>query len=226
MLHSQQKCVFTILFAGQMCKFLNDDLWLSNNDTINVTIYYKLLCVKLKSANIFKAVCGFVMYDFPLRNDCSHLGLFLPLRLLVSPPQDVDQRWSEYQSRFSSLLQWSRHHMALMANKNFPQDPVELKVSTQNIIFWALCFSSHACSFLQRERRKGKLEGRQLSIVRCYLNDLKAIRIYTYLHMHLVVVLVFSLQSHQHSARKKGSWQSISVKPLQNKYRDRGRGRI
>ncbi|XP_038580116.1 microtubule-actin cross-linking factor 1 isoform X3 [Micropterus salmoides] len=41
--------------------------------------------------------------------------------------QDVDQRWSEYQSRFSSLLQWSRHHMALMANKNFPQDPVELK---------------------------------------------------------------------------------------------------
>uniref|UniRef100_A0A671V6L6 Microtubule actin crosslinking factor 1 n=1 Tax=Sparus aurata TaxID=8175 RepID=A0A671V6L6_SPAAU len=40
---------------------------------------------------------------------------------------EVDQRWSEYQSRFSSLLQWSRQHMALMANKNFPQNPVELK---------------------------------------------------------------------------------------------------
>ncbi|XP_070777395.1 microtubule-actin cross-linking factor 1, isoforms 1/2/3/4/5 [Enoplosus armatus] len=41
--------------------------------------------------------------------------------------QEVDQRWSEYQSRFSSLLQWSRQHVALMANKNFPQNPVELK---------------------------------------------------------------------------------------------------
>lgn len=43
--------------------------------------------------------------------------------------QDVDQRWSEYQSRFSSLLQWSRQHTALMANKSFPHNPVELKVS-------------------------------------------------------------------------------------------------
>ncbi|XP_047461909.1 microtubule-actin cross-linking factor 1 isoform X19 [Mugil cephalus] len=41
--------------------------------------------------------------------------------------QEVDQRWAEYQSRFSSLLQWSRQHTALMANKNFPQNPVELK---------------------------------------------------------------------------------------------------
>ncbi|XP_068566973.1 microtubule-actin cross-linking factor 1 isoform X14 [Cebidichthys violaceus] len=41
--------------------------------------------------------------------------------------QEVDQRWSEYQSRFFSLLQWSRQHTALMANKNFPQNPVELK---------------------------------------------------------------------------------------------------
>uniref|UniRef100_A0A7N6BC15 Microtubule actin crosslinking factor 1 n=1 Tax=Anabas testudineus TaxID=64144 RepID=A0A7N6BC15_ANATE len=40
---------------------------------------------------------------------------------------EVDPRWSEYQSRFSSLLQWSRQHTGLMANKNFPQNPVELK---------------------------------------------------------------------------------------------------
>ncbi|KAK0139530.1 Microtubule-actin cross-linking factor 1, isoforms 1/2/3/5 [Merluccius polli] len=40
---------------------------------------------------------------------------------------EVDQRWSEYQGRFSSLLQWSRQHAALMADKNFPQNPVELK---------------------------------------------------------------------------------------------------
>ncbi|KAJ3609545.1 hypothetical protein NHX12_024065 [Muraenolepis orangiensis] len=36
---------------------------------------------------------------------------------------EVDQRWSEYQARFSSLMQWSRQHTALMADKNFPQNP-------------------------------------------------------------------------------------------------------
>nr|XP_029519421.1 microtubule-actin cross-linking factor 1 isoform X2 [Oncorhynchus nerka] len=40
---------------------------------------------------------------------------------------EVDHRWAEYQSRFSMLRQWSRQHTALMANKNFPLDPVELK---------------------------------------------------------------------------------------------------
>ncbi|TDH03803.1 hypothetical protein EPR50_G00145770 [Perca flavescens] len=47
--------------------------------------------------------------------------------LLYNHLNEVDQRWSEYQSRFSSLLQWSRQHTALMANKNFPLNPVELK---------------------------------------------------------------------------------------------------
>ncbi|XP_045082276.1 microtubule-actin cross-linking factor 1-like isoform X10 [Coregonus clupeaformis] len=40
---------------------------------------------------------------------------------------EVDHRWAEYRSRFSTLLQWSRQHTALMANKNFPLSPVELK---------------------------------------------------------------------------------------------------
>uniref|UniRef100_A0A8C7WAQ4 Microtubule actin crosslinking factor 1 n=1 Tax=Oncorhynchus mykiss TaxID=8022 RepID=A0A8C7WAQ4_ONCMY len=40
---------------------------------------------------------------------------------------EVDHRWAEYQSRFSMLRQWSQQHTALMANKNFPLDPVELK---------------------------------------------------------------------------------------------------
>ncbi|XP_036411412.1 microtubule-actin cross-linking factor 1 [Megalops cyprinoides] len=40
---------------------------------------------------------------------------------------EVDQRWLEYQSRFSHLLQWTRQHTLLMADKNFPQNPVELK---------------------------------------------------------------------------------------------------
>ncbi|XP_036001665.1 microtubule-actin cross-linking factor 1 isoform X5 [Fundulus heteroclitus] len=40
---------------------------------------------------------------------------------------EVDQRWSEYRSGFSSLLQWCRQQAALMAHRNFPQNPVELK---------------------------------------------------------------------------------------------------
>lgn len=65
----------------------------------------------------------------------------------------MDQRWSEYQSRFSSLLQWSRQHTALMANKNFPQNPVELKVTTMkqelNCIFDLQCpRRSHGLPFL------------------------------------------------------------------------------
>uniref|UniRef100_A0A9J8AP53 Microtubule actin crosslinking factor 1 n=1 Tax=Cyprinus carpio carpio TaxID=630221 RepID=A0A9J8AP53_CYPCA len=40
---------------------------------------------------------------------------------------EVDQRWTEYQSGFSSLLQWTRQHTALMTNRSFPHNPVELK---------------------------------------------------------------------------------------------------
>ncbi|XP_067217652.1 microtubule-actin cross-linking factor 1-like isoform X17 [Chanodichthys erythropterus] len=40
---------------------------------------------------------------------------------------EVDQQWTEYQSGFSSLLQWTRQHTALMANRSFPHNPVELK---------------------------------------------------------------------------------------------------
>ncbi|KAJ8334746.1 hypothetical protein SKAU_G00403850 [Synaphobranchus kaupii] len=41
--------------------------------------------------------------------------------------QEVDQRWAEYQARFPALLQWARQYTLLMADKNFPQNPVELK---------------------------------------------------------------------------------------------------
>ncbi|XP_053719858.1 microtubule-actin cross-linking factor 1 isoform X18 [Synchiropus splendidus] len=43
------------------------------------------------------------------------------------PAHEVDQRWSEYQSRFSSLLQWTLQQKSLMDNKSFPQNPAELK---------------------------------------------------------------------------------------------------
>ncbi|XP_035384756.1 microtubule-actin cross-linking factor 1 isoform X20 [Electrophorus electricus] len=42
-------------------------------------------------------------------------------------PHEVDQRWAEYQSRFSSLLQWVGQHTALMASRSFPHNPIELK---------------------------------------------------------------------------------------------------
>lgn len=74
---------------------------------------------------LFEAECESETCDFPLRRHC-----FLSLHLFSSHHQEVDLHWSDYQSRFSSLLQWSRQHTALMANKNFPQNPVELKVST------------------------------------------------------------------------------------------------
>lgn len=75
---------------------------------------------------LFKALCVTISY-YPLCH------------------QEVDHRWSEYQSRFSSLLQWSRQHTVLMANKNFPQNPVELKVSAyffpplKSFIFFIIC---------------------------------------------------------------------------------------
>ncbi|MBN3307540.1 MACF1 factor, partial [Amia calva] len=40
---------------------------------------------------------------------------------------EVDQRWAEYQTRFSALQQWTRQNTARMADKNFTQNPVELK---------------------------------------------------------------------------------------------------
>ncbi|XP_066573304.1 microtubule-actin cross-linking factor 1 isoform X12 [Amia ocellicauda] len=40
---------------------------------------------------------------------------------------EVDQRWAEYQTRFSVLQQWTRQNTARMADKNFTQNPVELK---------------------------------------------------------------------------------------------------
>ncbi|XP_051991250.1 microtubule-actin cross-linking factor 1-like [Xyrauchen texanus] len=40
---------------------------------------------------------------------------------------EIDQRWAEYQSGFSSLLQWTRQNTALVTNRSFPHNPVELK---------------------------------------------------------------------------------------------------
>ncbi|CAL9690837.1 unnamed protein product [Knipowitschia caucasica] len=65
---------------------------------------------------------------------------------------EVDQRWSEYQARFSSLLQWSRQHTALMANKNFPQNPVELKALYNEYVHFK------ETEIPSKEKEKGHIE--------------------------------------------------------------------
>ncbi|KAM9839141.1 microtubule-actin cross-linking factor 1, isoforms 1/2/3/4 [Aulostomus maculatus] len=65
---------------------------------------------------------------------------------------EVEQRWLEYQSRFSSLLQWSRQHTAIMANKSFPQNPVELKALYNEYVHFK------ETEIPSKEREKGHVE--------------------------------------------------------------------
>ncbi|XP_073531555.1 dystonin isoform X21 [Phyllobates terribilis] len=41
---------------------------------------------------------------------------------------DVEVKWIEYQNMVNYLIQWIRHHVALMADRNFPNTVAELKV--------------------------------------------------------------------------------------------------
>ncbi|XP_069051429.1 microtubule-actin cross-linking factor 1 isoform X15 [Lepisosteus oculatus] len=65
---------------------------------------------------------------------------------------EVDQRWSEYQTRFSGLLQWARQHTARMADKSFPQNPVELKALYNEYVHFK------ETEIPVREIEKGKVE--------------------------------------------------------------------
>jgi len=42
--------------------------------------------------------------------------------------QDVDIKWVEYQNMVMYLSQWIKHNVTVMADRNFPSNPVELKV--------------------------------------------------------------------------------------------------
>lgn len=42
--------------------------------------------------------------------------------------QDVEVKWVEYQNMVNYLMQWIRHHVAIMSDRTFPNNPVELKV--------------------------------------------------------------------------------------------------
>ncbi|NXH13855.1 DYST protein, partial [Bucco capensis] len=40
---------------------------------------------------------------------------------------DVEVKWIEYQNMVNYLMQWIRHHVAIMSERTFPNNPVELK---------------------------------------------------------------------------------------------------
>ncbi|XP_015263784.1 PREDICTED: dystonin isoform X2 [Gekko japonicus] len=40
---------------------------------------------------------------------------------------DVEVKWVEYQNMVNYLIQWIRHHATIMADRSFPNNPVELK---------------------------------------------------------------------------------------------------
>lgn len=42
--------------------------------------------------------------------------------------QDVEVKWVEYQNMVNYLMQWIRHHVTIMSDRTFPNNPVELKV--------------------------------------------------------------------------------------------------
>lgn len=43
--------------------------------------------------------------------------------------QDVDIKWVEYQNMIKYLSQWIKHNVAIMSDRSFPNNPVEIKVS-------------------------------------------------------------------------------------------------
>lgn len=49
--------------------------------------------------------------------------------------KDVEVRWVEYQNMVNYLIQWIRHHATIMADRAFPNNPVELKVRCDNLVF-------------------------------------------------------------------------------------------
>lgn len=48
--------------------------------------------------------------------------------VLFFPKQDVDIKWVEYQNMIKYLSQWIKHNVAIMSDRSFPNNPVELKV--------------------------------------------------------------------------------------------------
>ncbi len=65
--------------------------------------------------------------------------------------QDVDIKWVEYQNMIKYLSQWIKHNVAIMSDRSFPNNPVELKVlcSVIFLISFILQKWSLSCLILQ-----------------------------------------------------------------------------
>ncbi|KAL8172744.1 UNVERIFIED_CONTAM: hypothetical protein K2H54_016083 [Gekko kuhli] len=68
---------------------------------------------------------------------------------------DVEVKWVEYQNMVNYLIQWIRHHAAIMADRAFPNNPVELKVGFDSVGFLPLHMSMQfrpGCTSLNIDR--------------------------------------------------------------------------
>ncbi|XP_031697450.1 dystonin isoform X4 [Anarrhichthys ocellatus] len=67
-------------------------------------------------------------------------------------PNDVDIKWVEYQNMIKYLSQWIRHNVAIMSDRSFPNNPVELKA----LYTQYLQFKEHEIPLKENEKTKIK----------------------------------------------------------------------
>uniref|UniRef100_A0A673BG74 Dystonin n=1 Tax=Sphaeramia orbicularis TaxID=375764 RepID=A0A673BG74_9TELE len=67
-------------------------------------------------------------------------------------PNDVDIKWVEYQNMIKYLSQWIKHNVAIMSDRAFPNNPVELKALYSQY----LQFKEHEIPLKENEKTKIK----------------------------------------------------------------------
>ncbi|XP_026209863.1 dystonin isoform X2 [Anabas testudineus] len=67
-------------------------------------------------------------------------------------PNDVDIKWVEYQNMIKYLSQWIKHNVAIMSDRSFPNNPVELKA----LYTQYLQFKEHEIPSKENEKTKIK----------------------------------------------------------------------
>ncbi|XP_054886088.1 dystonin isoform X6 [Poeciliopsis prolifica] len=65
-------------------------------------------------------------------------------------PNDVDIKWVEYQNMIKYLNQWIKHNVAVMSDRSFPNNPVELKA----LYTQYLQFKEHEIPLKENEKTK------------------------------------------------------------------------
>ncbi|XP_037638602.1 dystonin isoform X20 [Sebastes umbrosus] len=65
-------------------------------------------------------------------------------------PNDVDIKWVEYQNMIKYLSQWIKHNVAIMSDRSFPNNPVELKA----LYTQYLQFKEHDIPLKENEKTK------------------------------------------------------------------------